>query len=90
MKVDEDVSSSGECTQPAAEDDKARKEFDRLMLEKLVQGQKAGGKFSRVKIDKRDEKESCVYRLGDFDPAQFATSKKRELSQVQMSARRKV
>ena len=38
------------------------------MLEKLLRGEKAGGTFARVKIDKNDEKESCVVRLGDLNP----------------------
>ena len=69
--------------------DQANKQFEKIMLDKLVKGMKAGGKFSRVKIDKRDEKESCVYRLGDFSPEQFMAAKKRELNHAQMSARRK-
>lgn len=38
------------------------------MIDKLLKGEKAGGMFSRVKIDDHDEKESCVIRLGDFQP----------------------
>ena len=42
--------------------------LDQVMLEKLLRGEKAGGTFARVKIDKNDEKESCVVLLGDLNP----------------------
>lgn len=42
--------------------------LDQAMIDKLLKGEKAGGMFSRVKVDDHDEKESCVIRLGDFQP----------------------
>ena len=42
--------------------------LDHAMIDKLLKGEKAGGMFSRVKVDHHDEKESCVFRLGDFQP----------------------
>jgi hypothetical protein len=42
--------------------------LDQVMLEKLFRGEKAGGTFAKVKIDKNEEKESCVVRLADLNP----------------------
>lgn len=53
--------------------------LDKFMMDKLVKGEKAGGIFSKVKIEP-DQTESCVQRLGDLNPDSFIT-KKRGISQ---------
>ena len=61
--------------------------LDKFMFEKILQGQRVGGFFSKVKIDPQEEKESCVFRLGDLDPDQFY--EKREKSHHERAIYRK-
>ena len=45
--------------------------LNHAMIDKLLKGEQADGIFKRVKIEKANEQESCVFRLGDLDPDQF-------------------
>ena len=44
-------------------------QYNKIMLSKLVRGERAAGKYSKIKHEPNVQNESCVFQLADFKPS---------------------